>query len=65
MIGETEFYQTTGIPVPRRDPLLQAHTHLRYHKFRTPATWSLLSYRYKAKDTLNGSPWRTAATTVT
>ncbi len=54
VIGETEFYQDQRDTGARRDPLLQAHTHLRYHV--SDASHLSLSYRHSwgAKDTLNG-----------
>lgn len=53
-IGEVEFYQHDRDSGAKRDPLYQAHTHLRYHI--SDATHLGVSYRHSwgAKDTLNG-----------
>lgn len=54
-IGEVEFYQNDRQSGSRRDPLLQAHTHLRYHW--SDATHLGVSYRHNwgAQETLNGA----------
>ncbi|KAB2967688.1 transporter [Zoogloea sp.] len=53
-IGEVEFYQHDQDSGAKRDPLYQAHGHLRYHV--SDATHLGLSYRHSwgAKDTLHG-----------
>ena len=55
LIGETEFYQDQRDTKSQKDPLLQAHGHLRYHL--SDATYVAATYRHAwgAKETLNGA----------
>lgn len=55
LIGETEFYQDQRDTKSQKDPLLQAHGHLRYHL--SDATYLAATYRHAwgAKETLNGA----------
>lgn len=54
LIGETEFYQDQRDTKARKDPLLQAHGHLRYHL--SDATYVAATYRHAwgAKEKLDG-----------
>jgi len=54
-IAETEFYQDQRTTHAKKDPLLQAHGHLRY--FFSDATYLAGTYRHAwgAKETLNGT----------
>ena len=55
LIGETEFYQDQRDTKSQKDPLLQAHGHLRYHL--SDATYLAATYRHAwgAKETLHGA----------
>ena len=55
LIGETEFYQDQRDTKSQKDPLLQAHGHLRYHL--SDATYVAATYRHAwgARETLNGA----------
>ena len=55
LIGETEFYQDQRDSNAKKDALLQAHGHLRYHI--SDATYVAATYRHAwgAKETLNGA----------
>jgi hypothetical protein len=54
LIGETEFYQDQRDTKAQKDPLLQAHGHLRYHL--SDATYVAATYRHAwgAKEKLDG-----------
>lgn len=54
LIGETEFYQDQRDTKAQKDPLLQAHGHLRYHL--SDATYLAATYRHAwgAKEKLDG-----------
>jgi hypothetical protein len=55
LIGETEFYQDQRDTKASKDPLLQAHGHLRYHL--SDATYVAATYRHAwgTKEKLDGA----------
>ena len=55
LIGETEFYQDQRDTKARKDPLVQAHAHLRY--YINAATYLAGTYRHAwgARESLNGT----------